>query len=90
MSCYPKLTRDVVTDLTQFFLYVDQNRDGYITVSEIREACAVDINNDGIITEAEKDRSSRVWIQTYFAQQDLNKDMKISLHELLLYNNNST
>jgi hypothetical protein len=87
---YPKLSQETINNLTQFFQYVDKDNDGYITVAEIREACGVDINNDGVISEDEKDRTSRVWIQTYFGSQDLNTDMKVSLNELLTYNNNSS
>ena len=87
---YPNLSQETINNLTQFFQYVDKDNNGYITVAEIREACAVDINNDGVISEDEKDRTSRVWIQTYFGSQDLNSDMKVSLDELLAYNNNSS
>jgi Ca2+-binding EF-hand superfamily protein len=86
---YPNLSQETINNLTEFFQFVDKDNDGYITVAEIREACAVDINNDGVISEDEKDRTSRVWIQTYFGSQDLNSDMKVSLHELLTYNNSS-
>ena len=87
---YPKLSQDTIRNLTDFFRYVDKNNNGFVTVSEIREACAVDINNDGVISEAEKDRTSRVWVQTYFSSQDLNNDMQVSLDELLTFNNNSS
>ena len=58
---------------------------GYITVTEIRKACAVDINNDGVISKDEKDRTSRVWIQTYFGSQDLNSDIILHKYFLRIY-----
>lgn len=86
---YPLLTSDDIETITLFFLFVDSDKDGFITVSEIREACAVDINNDGVISEEEKDAGADPWLTQYLSQQDLDADQKISLHELLLYNNNS-
>ena len=96
---YPKLSQETIVSLTEFFRYVDKDNSGFITVSEIRDAFAVDINNDGVISEDEKDITSSVILQTYFKfkdsnpvaiilNQDLKNDMKLSLHELLSYNNN--
>lgn len=49
---YPALTVDDIETLTLFFDWVDQDKDGYITVSEIKSACEVDVDGDGIISEA--------------------------------------
>lgn len=72
--------------LTAFFRYVDRDNDGYITVAEIQEACAVDLNGDGQISEAEKITCAKPWLDEYLAQQDLNQDQKVSLQELLVFN----
>lgn len=71
--------------IIEFFNFVDTDRDGFITVNEIKEACAVDINQDGIVSEDEKIQCARVWLQDRFPLQDLDGDQKISLAELLAY-----
>lgn len=86
---YPTLNIDDITTIDDFFSFVDTNSDQFITKEEIKEACAVDINNDGIITENEKNISSNPWLNSYFVYQDTNKDNKISLTELLQYNNDT-
>lgn len=72
--------------LTEFFQYVDTDHDGFITVAEIHAACDVDINADGVIDAAEMNAGTGPWLAV-LAVQDLNKDQKISLSELLAYNN---
>ena len=86
---YPRLTQDEIETLTIFFQWVDTDHDGYVTVDEIKEACKVDIDGDGVITEAEKTACAQAWLGTYLTQQDLDSDAKISLHELLKYNNDT-
>lgn len=71
--------------IREFFAWVDADGDGFITVQEIRNACAVDIDGDGGIAEAEKTQTARGWLDL-FTQQDLDADQKISLQELLLFN----
>lgn len=88
MTTYPKLTADEVETLSLFFDWVDTDHDGYITVNEIKEACAVDVDGDGLITEAEKTACAQAWIAA-LAQQDVDADAKLTLDELLTYNNNS-
>jgi Ca2+-binding EF-hand superfamily protein len=78
---------DKIETLTAFFNWVDANNDGLISVEEIKEACAVDLDGDGVITEAEKIQSARQWIETNFPLQDANGDQLISLQELLEFNN---
>jgi len=76
-----------ISVITDFFNYVDTDHDGFITINEIKEACKVDINNDGVITEDEKLQCARVWINEKLPIQDMNGDQKISLDELIAYNN---
>lgn len=89
MSAYPKLSSDEVSVLTEFFNFVDTNHDGYITVEEIKMACAVDINGDGIISNEEILKGAGVWLNSYLSQQDLDMDAKVSLQELLKFNNDT-
>jgi Ca2+-binding EF-hand superfamily protein len=77
-------TYDVLA-IQEFFEFVDTDKDGFITVAEIREACAVDIDGDGTLTEDEKDRCASVWINAIFPIQDLDGDTKLSLAELQAY-----
>lgn len=77
--------QDTVETLTEFFNYVDTDHDGWITVDEIKQACAVDIDGDGVISEVELDATSLAWINNV-PLIDLDKDMKITLEELLKYN----
>lgn len=79
------LNPDIAVTLQLFFDYVDTNKDGFITVDEIRAACAVDVNADGTITESEIVTGAAPWLEK-FASQDYNGDQKISLQELLQYN----
>jgi Ca2+-binding EF-hand superfamily protein len=77
-----------IDSITAFFNYVDSDNDGFVTVSEIQNAMAVDYDNSGTITDDEKVRAGAQWIANGpFAAQDLNGDNKISLQELLAYNN---
>jgi hypothetical protein len=72
--------------LREFFEWVDTDRDGLITVDEIKDACAVDINGDGTYSDQEKVQCARGWLQQ-FAQQDIDSNQTISFRELLAYNN---
>lgn len=71
--------------IAEFFAFVDTDHDGYITVEEIKAACAVDINGDGAITEEERLQCARVWINEKLPLQDLDADHRITLQELLTY-----
>jgi Ca2+-binding EF-hand superfamily protein len=75
---------DIVA-LQKFFEYVDTDHDGFVTHNEIKAACAVDINNDGQITDAELLQTAQPWFER-FSEQDTNHDGEISLQELLVYN----
>lgn len=83
------LSTDDINTISDFFSFVDTNSDGYIGTKEIKNACAVDINCDGIITEEERTSSSYPWLNDYFYLQDIDQDNKISLTELLQYNNDT-
>lgn len=72
--------------ISEFFAYIDTDRDGLISVDEILEACKVDINGDGVISQEEKFQCARVWINDIFPLQDMNGDIKISLDELMSFN----
>lgn len=79
------LDPDVAVTLSTFFDYVDVNKNGFITVDEIRTACAVDVDADGVTTEDEIVACAKPWLDK-FTSQDYNNDQQISLQELLLYN----
>lgn len=79
------LSSDDVACITAFFEYVDADHTGFITPLEIEAACAVDVNDDGVTDRAEIVASAKAWIDA-FAAQDLDADQKITLHELLAYN----
>ena len=84
---YPNLTKDDIETLTLFFEFVDSDHDGYVTMDEIKEACAVDIDGDGEITDSEKNASAAPWLGALAASQDTDGDQKLSLAELLQFNN---
>jgi len=84
---YLNLTPDDVSVITEFFYYVDSNRDGFISVAEIKEACAVDINGDGVISEDEKTKCAAAWLGSVFFKEDANQDQRLTLAELLAFNN---
>jgi Ca2+-binding EF-hand superfamily protein len=85
---YPKLTADDIETMSLFFDWVDSDRDGYITIAEIKTACGVDIDGDGFVSEEEKTACAQAWIAA-LAQQDADADQKLTLEELLKYNNDS-
>lgn len=85
---YSNLTQDEIETMTLFFEYIDSDHDGFVTANEIKEACSVDINADGVISEEEKNASAAPWIGA-LASQDQDGDQRLSLHELLMYNSNS-
>ena len=74
-----------ISVLTEFFQFVDANKDGFISVDEIKEACKVDIDGDSVITEDEMYRCAKDWIENVFPLQDLDGDKLVSLEELLAY-----
>lgn len=80
------LSPDTVESLKAFFNHVDTDHDGHITVDEIREAMGVDYNSDNVISQDEKLRAGAQWIDTHLPLQDLDKDQKLTLQELLEYN----
>lgn len=85
---YPNLSTDDIDAITRFFNYVDTDNDGYISVSEIRAACGVDINGDGVVSVDEANIGSQPWLDA-FVKEDKNGDDKLSLDELLAYNNDN-
>lgn len=89
MSIYNNLIQDDIDTITLFFNFVDAGRDGYITPDEISEAMAVDLTGDNIITDAEKIKAGQEWMANTFNAQDFDHDQKISLSELLQYNNDN-
>jgi Ca2+-binding EF-hand superfamily protein len=86
---YPNLTQDDIETMAIFFQWMDTDKDGFVTVDEIKDACAVDLNGDGVITEEEKTQCAQAWLGSYLSQQDVDGDARISLHELLKYNNDT-
>lgn len=73
--------------LVEFFAFVDADKDGFITVDEIKEACKVDIDGDGTISDDEKIQCARIWVNEKLPLQDFDGDGKISLAEMLAYAN---
>jgi hypothetical protein len=88
-STYPNLTQDDINSITAFFNYVDTDQNGLIDVDEINQAMAEDFNQDGVITPDEAVQGGQQWMQSYFNAEDFNKDDKLSLSELLQYNNDT-
>lgn len=86
---YPNLSTEEIEVITMFFNYVDADGDGYITIQEIKTACEADINGDGDITEEERTICSQVWISSYLVLQDTDEDLRVTLAELLTYNNDT-
>lgn len=84
------LTQDMIDTLTMFFNWVDTNQDGFISLEEIKNACAVDLDGNGTIDDSEKLACAKAWIETYLPLQDLDGDSRVSLSELLAFNNNSS
>lgn len=84
---WPNLSQDDIDTITAFFNYVDSDKDGYVTKTEIEDAMAVDLNQDGTITPDEKVAAGQEWFNSNFDLQDVNKDSQITLEELLDYNN---
>lgn len=80
------MSADIVETLTVFFGWVDTNHDGFISIDEIKEACAVDIDGDGTISDDEKIQSAQQWIHVNLPLQDRSGDSLISLQELLSFN----
>jgi Ca2+-binding EF-hand superfamily protein len=89
MSSYPKLTSDDIYSITCFFNYIDTDHDGFVTRAEIETAMAVDFNKDGVVTTDEKTFAGQQWFNSHFSAQDFNADDKITLTELLQWNNDS-
>ena len=87
MSTMPALSVDDISVITEFFNYVDTDHDGFITISEIRAAVAVDTDADGTISDIEITASALPWVSD-LVNQDADVDSKISLVELIAYNEN--
>ena len=84
---YPRLSEEDISVITEFFSFIDTNGDGIIDITEIRSACQIDINHDGIISESEKDQAARVWIRLYLDREDVQHNHAITLADLLTFNN---
>jgi len=84
---YPRLSEEDISVLTEFFEFIDANGDGLVDIDEIRSACQIDINSDGIISESEKDQAARVWIRLYLDREDISHSHLITLADLLSFNN---
>lgn len=82
------MSTDDIETMTIFFQYVDADHDGYVTIAEVKTACEVDIDGDGVIIEEERTACAQAWLGA-LEGQDLDDDLRLTLHELLLYNNNA-
>lgn len=81
------MNQDTIASVSAFFAYVDKDGDGFITPSEAQAAMAVDYNSDGVVSGDEQVKAGAQWVQNGpFAAQDLDGDQKITLVELLSYN----
>lgn len=83
---YPNLSQDTVDALTAFFHYVDTDHDGYISILEIQAACVVDYDGNGVITQDELVKAGQQWLQYYFTAEDMDADGRITLDDLLAFN----
>ena len=83
---YSHLTQDDVDTITTFFNFADLDHDGYITQEEINNAMSEDFNGDGTIIDDELIQGGKQWMESNFNAEDFDKDAKISLAELLKYN----
>ncbi len=89
MSSYPRLSQDEIETITFFFQYIDTDHDGFVSVTEIQDACVVDYNGDGVVDAEERVRAGLPWMTDFFNQQDLDGDIRLTLHELLKFNNDT-
>jgi Ca2+-binding EF-hand superfamily protein len=80
---YPNLSQDDIQSITDFFNFVDTNKDGLISVSEITSTMTV-TDSLGVTHD-----NSQEWLSVYFIAEDFNHDQLISLSELLQYNNDT-
>ena len=78
---YANLSEDDQMTITMFFNEVDTDKDGYISVQEIKDAMSLTVNNVTF-------DNSQEWLSNYFVAEDFNHDNLITLPELLMYNNN--
>lgn len=79
-----------ISVLYEFFTGVDADKDGFVTIDEIKQACQVDIDGNGVITEDEKLQCARVWINEKMPLQDLDGDAKLSFAEMVSFNQSAT
>lgn len=66
------------------FAYVDKDRDGFVSVNEIKAACAVNRDGDGVISDAEKNAGLGGVVQTMASMAGVDGDQKFSLRDLLM------
>jgi Ca2+-binding EF-hand superfamily protein len=67
-----------------FFKFVDTNRDGRISYSELIEALSFDFDRDFIFSEGEEDLvRGRDLLHKYFAAVDVDRDQMLSKAEVL-------
>lgn len=83
-TLYPNLTKAEIQMVTDFFNFVDLNKDGYVTYEELVRACSVDVNGDGVISESEKSFCIAPFVHEY------GKFEKIDLKTLLSVKNSRT
>jgi hypothetical protein len=72
----------LVALLILLFRCVDKDHDGFISVNEIKAACAVDWDGDGVISEAEKNAGIGGMVQAVASLAGVEGDQKFSLRDL--------
>lgn len=83
---YKNLSQDDIDTISEFFNYVDTDKDGSISKSDIESAMSIDLNKDGVISNDERLSAGVQWFQNNFNLQDLNRNQVLSLTELLKFN----
>lgn len=79
---YSNLTTDDIQTITDFFNFVDTNKDNLVSVSEVINAMTTTDPVTGVVYN-----NSQEWLANYFVAEDFNHDQLLSLDELLQYNN---
>lgn len=65
------------------FVCFDTDKDGYISVDEIKRACAVDRDGDGVISDAEKNAGVGGAVQAIASLVGVDEHQKFCLRDVM-------